>query len=119
MGRLTRGDRVEGARLEGGEELTADATVLAAGVWSDQLARAIGLRIPMQPARGYHRDLVGLETMPPRGCVLNETFIAVSPFHDTLRRGVCSRGDNTSHLLVFLVVMLSLPSLLSFPSWSP
>ncbi|MEC8734165.1 MAG: FAD-dependent oxidoreductase [Planctomycetota bacterium] len=82
---LLRGDRVEGVRLEDGEELTAEATVLAAGVWSDQLARAIGLRIPMQPARGYHRDLVGLESMPPRGCVLNETFIAVSPFHDTLR----------------------------------
>ena len=29
---LTRGDRVEGARLETGEELTAEATVLAAGV---------------------------------------------------------------------------------------
>lgn len=82
---LKRHDRVEGVRLAGGEELTADATVLAAGVWSDKLARAIGLRIPMQPARGYHRDVVGLDTMPPRGCVLNETFIAVSPFHDTLR----------------------------------
>ena len=84
-GLLKRGERIEGVRLETGEELSAEATVLAAGVWSDQLARTVGLRIPMQPARGYHRDVVGLDSMPPRGCTLNETFIAVSPFHDTLR----------------------------------
>jgi D-amino-acid dehydrogenase len=39
----------------------------------------------MQPARGYHRDLTELKHMPPRGCVLNETMIAVSPFNGTLR----------------------------------
>ena len=82
---VTRQNTVEGVRLDTGEEITADATVLTAGVWSDGLAESIGLRIPMQPARGYHRDLVGLEHLPPRGCVLNETFIAVSPFHGTLR----------------------------------
>ena len=82
---LARDGRVEGVRLDTGEELSATATVLTAGVWSDTLAASIGLRIPMQPARGYHRDLVGLEHLPPRGCVLNETFIAVSPFHGTLR----------------------------------
>ena len=82
---VEHGDRVAGVRLDTGEELTADATVLTAGVWSDTLAGSIGLRIPMQPARGYQRDLVGLEHLPPRGCVLNETFIAVSPFHGTLR----------------------------------
>jgi len=84
-GFVCSGDRVTGVRLEGGEELHAARTVLTAGVWSDGLAREIGLRIPMQPARGYHRDLGGLADVPRRGCVLNETFIAVTPFHDTLR----------------------------------
>lgn len=84
-GFLRSGDAIEGVRLDTGEVLPASHTVLTAGVWSDSLARGLDLRIPMQPARGYHRDLTGLEHVPRLGCVLNETFIAVTPFHDTLR----------------------------------
>ena len=82
---VERGDAIIGVRLDSGEEIEATSTVLTAGVWSDTIARGIDLRIPMQPARGYHRDLGGLEHVPSLGCVLNETFIAVTPFHDTLR----------------------------------
>jgi D-amino-acid dehydrogenase len=84
-GFLRDGDGVTGVRLDTGEEIAAPHTVLTAGVWSDALARSLNLRIPMQPARGYHRDLGGLAHVPRLGCVLNETFIAVTPFHDTLR----------------------------------
>ncbi len=50
---LGGGDRVEGVRLAGGEELRAGATVLAAGAWNariDGLADAV--RVPLRPVKG-------------------------------------------------------------------
>jgi len=45
----TRGDRVIGVRTSRGD-VEADTVVLAAGAWSDQLARGIGLRLPIRTA---------------------------------------------------------------------
>lgn len=71
--------------LESGERVEADAVVVAAGAWTTSLARSIGLRIPMQPAKGYHEDLAGLPRQPTRGCVLAETYVAVTPMNGRLR----------------------------------
>ncbi len=46
--------------LEGGEILQADRYVLSAGAWSVRLAKALGLRIPLDTERGYHVTLKGL-----------------------------------------------------------
>ena len=32
----------------------SDGVVMAAGIWSDQLLRPLGLRVPMESERGYH-----------------------------------------------------------------
>jgi len=45
----TRGERVAGVRTARGD-VEADTVVLAAGAWSDELARAIGLRLPIRTA---------------------------------------------------------------------
>lgn len=37
-----------------GEELAADAVVVAAGAWSHRLAASVGDRIPLETQRGYH-----------------------------------------------------------------
>lgn len=42
------------AVLEGGETLSADRIVVAAGIHSGRLLRPLGVRIPMQSERGYH-----------------------------------------------------------------
>ena len=76
--------RCSGVRLAGGAAVEADATLLAAGVWSDGLARAAGFRVPMFGARGYHLQLSGMP-VPRTGMVLHETFIAVTPMRDTVR----------------------------------
>ncbi len=47
------GGRVTGARLAGGENLTADAYVVALGSYSPLLLRPLGVRIPVYPAKGY------------------------------------------------------------------
>lgn len=61
------------------EVVPADVVVMAAGVWSSELARTVGLDIPMQGARGYHVQLEGVPVLPRTGCVLHETFVAVTP----------------------------------------
>jgi D-amino-acid dehydrogenase len=52
LGLAASGDLVTGVLTPGGV-LTADAYVLAAGVHSPVLARTVGLRLPIYPAKGY------------------------------------------------------------------
>lgn len=78
-------DRLEGVMLATGEMVDADRVVLATGTWSGPLAATVGLDLPMEPARGYHRELTKIDPMPKLGGVLRETFIAVTPMFDRLR----------------------------------
>lgn len=77
--------RIRGVRLESGEIISSTTVVLAAGTWSTALAKSVGLRIPMEPARGYHRDLRGLPCPPAVGGVIRGTAIAFTPMFDRLR----------------------------------
>jgi D-amino-acid dehydrogenase len=61
------GGRVSGVRIEGGdtaERLTADAVVIAAGAWSNELGDVLGAPLPTAPQRGQilHLDVPGAET---------------------------------------------------------
>lgn len=49
---VERGDRVSGVLTDDGV-VAADAVVLAAGPWSPALARPVGVRLPVVPARGW------------------------------------------------------------------
>ncbi len=50
---LTRtGDRITGVRTAAGE-ITADTVVVAAGAWSPELLRPHGVRLRMEPGKGY------------------------------------------------------------------
>ncbi|MAC20542.1 MAG: hypothetical protein CMJ23_12875 [Phycisphaerae bacterium] len=79
------GERIAGVRLSRGDLIDADRVVLAAGTWTPPLAATIGLDVPMEPARGYHRELENLSRAPRMGGVLRETFIAFTPMFDRLR----------------------------------
>jgi D-amino-acid dehydrogenase len=50
---VANGSKVIAAVLEGGDPLSADLVVLAAGVHSTQIARTVGVRLPIAPAKGY------------------------------------------------------------------
>lgn len=76
---------VGGVRLRGGEIVEADAFVLAAGVWSEGLGRALNVRVPLVGARGYHLQLTHLPQLPSTGMVLHETFVAATPMRNELR----------------------------------
>ncbi|MDR7555129.1 MAG: FAD-dependent oxidoreductase [Armatimonadota bacterium] len=85
----TRDGRVTGVRVDGArnEDVPADVVVLAAGAWSPGLAATLGLRIPMQPAKGYSC------TVRPRGLAPSVPLyvigrrVAITPLGDRLRFG--------------------------------
>jgi D-amino-acid dehydrogenase len=74
-----------GAELADGEEVRGDCVVLAAGMWSTQIARAIGVTIPMQAGKGYHLELTQPSPCITRACVLAETYVAMNPTGGVLR----------------------------------
>lgn len=50
---LREGDAVCGIATDSGEQLRADATVVALGSYSPLLLRPLGMRLPVYPAKGY------------------------------------------------------------------
>jgi len=83
--RADGGTSVRGVRLASGEEIEADAVVVAAGVWSSALVEPLGVRLPLMAARGYHLHFPSVPAMPGTGCVLSETKVAVTPMGASLR----------------------------------
>ncbi len=77
-GFLADGDRLKGVRT-GDRQYTADHVVLAAGVWSSEVARQLQLRLPMVGGRGYS---VTFENAPYKlfhSIILSEARVAISP----------------------------------------
>lgn len=75
---LVRGGAAGGVELHGGEVVEADVVLLAAGAYTAALTRPLGLRLPLQGAKGYHRDYDLKDGAPPRlrtACILGESSV--------------------------------------------
>ncbi|HMJ56906.1 MAG TPA: FAD-dependent oxidoreductase [Polyangiaceae bacterium] len=81
-----RNGRIQAARTSRGE-LVADEYVLAGGVWSTELARALGLRLPMEAGKGYSLTLDVPPRLPRLCAILSEARVAVTPMGPSLRFG--------------------------------
>lgn len=95
--------RVTGVRLKGGEVLEGDVVVLATGAYSLGLARAGGLSLPIQPAKGYHRDL----PVEPGGIsqlgitmMLGERYVFCTPMGGFLRLAGTLELSGANHTIV-------------------
>lgn len=85
----------------GRERLTADAYVLALGVYSPHLIEPLGMTLPIHPVKGYSVTLpVGPEHRPPaQGGVDEDNLLAFCPLGDRLRVTATAElaGYDTSH----------------------
>jgi D-amino-acid dehydrogenase len=80
-----RNGTVRAARTTQGE-VPADAFVLAAGSWTTQLARTLGLRLPMQPGKGYS-FLIAPKIVPRHGILFADIHAGATPLGDRVRIG--------------------------------
>jgi D-amino-acid dehydrogenase len=85
LGFRREGRRVTGVMTTRGM-LQPETVVLAAGVWSGQLAHSLRLSLPLQPAKGYSITVQRPEGVPDdMALYLPEGHVCVTPFGDDLR----------------------------------
>jgi D-amino-acid dehydrogenase len=72
--------------------------VLATGAWLPRLSRQLGVRIAIQPAKGYSITMQRPDTCPRIPCYFHDTRVVATPWHDGLRLGGTLEfsGFNTS-----------------------
>lgn len=81
-------NRTRGIQLQNGELVEADCVVLAAGAYSVPLLSKLGIRFPLQAAKGYHRDCEPKAGAPPllsHACVLGESMVFCTPMDGFVR----------------------------------
>ncbi len=84
LGFETSGRRIGAVETTRGR-LRADEVVLAAGAWSASLARELGLRLPIQPAKGYSVTCERPADGPAVPLLLGEAKMAITPMGNRLR----------------------------------
>jgi D-amino-acid dehydrogenase len=65
----------------------AAQVVLATGAWTPQLTRGLGLRLPIEPAKGYSVDVERPTDFPDLPLYLGDAHVVLTPLGDTLRLG--------------------------------
>ena len=86
VGLEVAGRRVEQVLTTGGTFRPA-ATVIAAGVWSTKWARSLGIRLAVQPAKGYSITVRAPSNAPRHPVLLSEGKVALTPLGERLRLG--------------------------------
>ena len=79
------GPTVRAVRTAGGA-VGGDRFVLAAGAWTTALASRLGLRIPMEPGKGYS-FLLRPKVMPKHGILFADIHAGATPLGDRVRIG--------------------------------
>ena len=68
-------------------EFAADSFVIATGAWTPQLHRKLGVRVPIQPGKGYSMTMPRPEVCPRVPLLLQEAKVAVTPLETGYRLG--------------------------------
>jgi D-amino-acid dehydrogenase len=68
-------------------DLVAGQVVLAAGAWTPLLTRGLGLRLPVEPAKGYSVDVERPDGFPELPLYLGDAHVVLTPLGDSLRLG--------------------------------
>ena len=84
LGFERKGSRIASIQTSKGT-FRAEEVVLAAGSWSPSLARSLGFRLPIQPAKGYSIALSNPPIPPAVPLLLMEAKVGVTPMGRFLR----------------------------------
>jgi D-amino-acid dehydrogenase len=68
-------------------DLVAEQVVLAAGAWTPSLTAALGLPLPIEPAKGYSVDVARPAGFPETALYLGDAWTVLTPLGDRLRLG--------------------------------
>jgi D-amino-acid dehydrogenase len=82
----TRGSRITGVETSAGV-VEANEYVVCGGAWSPEIARGLGVRLPMQAGKGYSLTLANPRELPQICSILTEARVAVTPMGSALRVG--------------------------------
>ncbi len=78
--------RIVAAQSRDGE-ITGDEFVICGGAWSPTVARALGMKLPMQAGKGYSLTLKQPRQLPSICAIFTEARVAVTPMDGALRVG--------------------------------
>ena len=78
------GRRIVGVNTSAGT-IEADEVVLASGSWTPLLARELGIKAPIQAAKGYSVTFRRPDGIPEVPFICGESRVAVTPMGDTIR----------------------------------
>jgi D-hydroxyproline dehydrogenase len=67
------------------ETLTVDTVVVCTGAWTASLLEPLGLRVPMESARGYHVEMAGHPVLTDAPILYVDSRIYVTPMEGRLR----------------------------------
>jgi D-amino-acid dehydrogenase len=85
------GFRTEGTSLKAvgtnHGEIASDEFVLSGGIWSDETARSLELKLPMQAGKGYTLTVMNPRQLPELCSICTEARLAVTPMNGALRFG--------------------------------
>ncbi|MGI9493107.1 MAG: NAD(P)/FAD-dependent oxidoreductase, partial [Geminicoccaceae bacterium] len=79
-------DGVRAIRTDQGD-LPVDHVVIAAGVWSRPLAKALGTSVPLEAERGYHTMFHDSGVSMTSGVLSADRYVSVTPMKDGIRVG--------------------------------
>jgi D-amino-acid dehydrogenase len=68
-------------------EMSADAIVVATGAWTPMLQRQLGMKIPIQPGKGYSITMPRPSICPTYPVILEEHRVAITPMQSGYRIG--------------------------------
>lgn len=81
---LTTGDAVQ-ALVVNDQQMPVERLVIAAGIGSRELARKIGIEVPLEAERGYHITVMGSNVMPKVTVTNRDLSFACAPMNMGLR----------------------------------
>lgn len=65
----------------------ADQFVLTTGTWVPEIQKSLGLKIPVQPGKGYSITMMRPQKAPQRPCLLYERNMVATPWNSGYRLG--------------------------------